>query len=79
MTWYCDASGATMDVHDHTGKKIATEREFSGSWAGDYPDEVLHVMEETAVAEYESNGFSDYLMAVLRDAIFQNIEMGTPP
>jgi len=79
MTWYCDPSGTTMDVFDHTGEQKASDREFGGSWTGDYPDDVLQVMQEVAVAEYQANGFGDYLMTVLRDAIFENIEMATPP
>jgi hypothetical protein len=78
MTWHFDVSGDTFDLYDHNNDRVRSNVSFSGSWTGSCPDEILLVMEEVAVAEYQSNGFSDYLMALLRDAIFDNIEIGTP-
>lgn len=75
MTWYFDPSGTTMDVYDHTGDRVATGREFGGSWSGDFPDEVLVVMRETM----KGNQPSAYNQTLLADAATENIEQGTPP
>lgn len=86
MTWLFDASGNTMDVYDQEGNLVAADRVFgsndpdndNGSWSGDFPDEVLEVMDETAVAEFQASGITMYALQILRHAAFEKIEEGTP-
>jgi len=76
MTWHFDPSGKTIDVYDHTGTQVASDRPFSGVWS-DIPGEVLAVMNEQAVAAFES-GDTLYTLQTLRHAAFELVEEGTP-
>lgn len=64
-----------MDVYDHEGTQVATDREFNGSWS-DYPDEVLVVMRENIEG---SNQPTAYNQQLILDAATENIQRGTPP
>lgn len=76
MTWYFDPSGTTLDVYDHTGSKVASNREFSGVWSN-FPDEVLTVMQEEAEDAVANNDTTRALYCVAY-AAFEDIEEGTP-
>jgi hypothetical protein len=77
MTWYFAPSETTMDVYDHTGLQVATGREFGGVWSGDYPDEVLSVMQSEAEAAVSTGNVERALM-IVSQAAFEDIEQGTP-
>lgn len=76
MTWLFDPSGTTMDVYDHEGTLVASDRSFSGRWTDPpgFPDEVLDVMQES----FQTGGPTAYNQQLLRDAALNNIEEGTP-
>lgn len=44
MTWFFNPAEESVDVFDHEGNLVAENREFSGGWAGDFPDEILDIM-----------------------------------
>jgi hypothetical protein len=75
MTCYFDPSGTTVDVYDHEGNLVGESIEFSGSWSGDFPREVLDVLREAM----EGSKPSAYNQALLADMAGENIEQGTPP
>jgi hypothetical protein len=76
VTWYFTASGTTLDVYDHTGAQVATDREFGGTWTGT-PDIVYEIMAEEARAAV-GNGDIPYAAEVFADGIADDIEEGTP-
>ena len=83
--WYFDPKETAMDVYDHTGSLIVEDRAFgtndagdNGAWTGDYPDEVLAVMDEAFVAEVQANGLTTYAGQCLRHGAFELVEQGTP-
>jgi hypothetical protein len=41
MTWYFDPENETVDLYDPDGNVVAENVEFSGVWAGGYPEEEL--------------------------------------
>jgi len=76
MTWHYKLSDdrQILRVYDHTGTKIAT-RQNDGS--GFSPKKaVLAEMEAEVMAGGLSGGLSDRQIAVLRDAVFENIKEG---
>lgn len=76
MVWLFNSNGRSLDVYDHTGSQVATDRPFSGSWSR-FPDEVLEVMKEEAVAAFQA-GETQRVLRILADAAFEDIEEGTP-
>jgi len=77
MTWHYVVSRerGELTVYDHTGAEIAV---LSGT-ALSVPGSVLELMEQEVMAEGLQGGLSDRQIAILRDAVFENIERGTPP
>lgn len=78
MTWYFDPSGTSLDVYDHDGVKVASGREFVGSWRGRFPSEVLTIMQEQAEAAI-ANSNNEYAIKTVLEMAGENIEEGTPP
>ena len=63
---------STLEIYDHTDTLvIAIDNDGSGF---QIKQEVLQAMEDAAIAEYQSNGYSPNLLQILRHAIFENIE-----
>lgn len=84
MTWHFDPTNQTADVYDHTDSVVATDVPVT-SWTidndgniQDPPTSVLQVMEDEIVAEFQANGTSNRFLQILRDAVFLNIQEGTP-
>jgi len=69
--------GFPVIIYDHTGTEIEQVPASAGGFT--VPDAVLQVMEEEVMAEGLSGGLSERQLAILRDAVFANIEKGTPP
>jgi len=68
--------GAKMDIYDHTGSAVKRiENDGSGFTTAD----VLQAMEDEVMAEGLSGGLSERQIVILRDAVFEHIEEGTPP
>lgn len=77
MTWYYDISQdrSSMDVYDHTGSLVETVQNDGGGFKPK-PD-VLAVME----ADVRGSGFDSLTRRqkiIMLEAIFENIEQGTP-
>lgn len=79
MTWhYSDPrAGYPVSIYDHTGQKVGEVSETEGPFT--LPGTVLQLMESEVMAEGLSGGLSERQIAILRDAVFENIEKGTPP
>lgn len=78
MTWYYDIAedGSKMEIYDHTGTVSKTINNDGSGF--EIPGDILQAMEDATVAEYQSNGFSGELLTLMRDAMFENIQEGTP-
>lgn len=82
MTWYFDPERETFDLYDHEGTKVREDVEFGGGWSGDFPrDAVFSEMYDIAAESYADAGGSadEYTLLVLAEALFEQIEEGTPP
>jgi hypothetical protein len=82
MTWYFDPSGTTFDLYDHTGTKVRKNVEFGGTWSGDFPrNAVFDEMYDVTQQSYADAGgvVDEYVLLVLAEALFEQIEEGTPP
>lgn len=81
MTIWFDASYETFDLYDHTGVEIASDVPYSPPWSDSpgYPEEVLDKLYDVATDYYAANGWDDYLLQLLADVWFDQIEEGTPP
>jgi len=79
MTWhYTDPrAGYPISIYDHTGQKVAEIRSSEAPFK--IPDTVLQQMETEVMAEGLQGGLSERQIAILRDAVFENIERGPPP
>jgi len=80
MTWYyepLDGSGWPIRVYDHTGTAVKSVPERPDGFS--VPGDVLQAMEEEVMAEGLAGGLSERQIAILRDAVFENIEEGPPP
>jgi hypothetical protein len=79
MTWYYDspANGWPVDVYDHTGTVVKSVQKRPSGFT--VPDDILQVMEEEVMAEGLQGGLSARQVAILRDAVFENIKEGPPP
>lgn len=79
MTWYYDIAddNSEMDIYDRDGSLDRTLTNNGGGFT--IPEDVFQAIEEAAIEEYSANGFSNRLLQLLRDAIFENIQEGTPP
>ena len=74
MTWTYNLADDrnTLEIYDHTNTLVARlDNDGSGF---QIKEEILQTMEDAAMAEYQANGFSNNLMQILRDAIFENID-----
>lgn len=78
MTWYYDIAddGSSIDVYDHTGALAETITNDGSGFT--FPRDVFAVMETELIEEYQANGFSARVFAILRDAVFEDIQAGTP-
>lgn len=84
MTWHYtyDYETNTGNVWNHNGQQVATDYPIEGTGVpssfGNAPDFVRDVMMQEAVAEFQANGWSNELLLILRDAIFEQFEEGPP-
>lgn len=79
MTWHYEISSdaSTLTVTDHTGTVVA---EITNSGPGfSIPDDILAAMRAEVEAEGLQDGLSQRQIAILADAIFEDIEEGPPP
>lgn len=80
MTWYYDiaADNSSMDVYDHTGALVASVPNDGSGF--ELPGDVLDVMHGEAVDAFQAAGgtVDQYVLYVLADAAFEQIEAGTP-
>lgn len=74
MTCYFDPNGETVDVYDHEGTLVGESVEFSGSWSGAYPREVLDVLYSARDGD-APNAYNQELLFCLAA---EQIEEGTP-
>jgi len=79
MTWHYDrpTDGWPVTIYDHTGAAVRTIPDRPRGLT--IPGDILRVMEAEVMAEGISGGLSDRQIAILRDAVFENIERGPPP
>jgi len=75
MTCYFDAS--TGKVYDYTGSQVGSldGTGWGQSWTGDFPREVLNVLQD-AMQETAPSAYNQVLLAEMAS---ENIEEGTPP
>jgi len=73
MTWtYKRTENDNLSVYDHTDTYITTVTNDGNGMS--VPGDVLDVMMQEAVTEYSANGFTDRVFAIMRDAMFEQIE-----
>lgn len=79
MTWYYDSpkDGWPVTIYDHTGAAVRTVSDRPRGLT--IPGDILQAMEAEVMTEGISGGLSDRQIAILRDAVFENIEEGQPP
>jgi len=79
MTWHYSIpeDSYPVTIYDHAGQEVAQVTSAEAPF--EIPDTVLQKMEDEVMAEGLSGGLSDRQVAILRDAIFENIERGEPP
>lgn len=78
MTWHYTISDdfETMTVYDHTGAEVATVANNGTGFRA--PGDVLDVMRAEVMADGLSGGLTDRQVAILLDAVFEDIEEGQP-
>jgi len=76
VTWYYSIgdSGRSVEVYDHTGQLVASIT----NQPVNVPGTILEVMEQEAMSGGTDSGLTKRQVAILRDAIFRNIEEGKP-
>lgn len=79
MTWHYSIpkDSYPVTIYDHTGTEVAQVTAAEGPLR--IPGTVLQAMEEEVMAEGLQGGLSERQIAILRDAVFENIERGPPP
>jgi len=77
MTWRWELGEDGLDVWDHNDDVVESGGDIGQTYRGEYPDEVLTVMGESAREALEINDLL-YAMETVANAAFEDIEKGPP-
>jgi hypothetical protein len=77
MTWRWELGSDGLDIWDHNDDVVESGRDIGQTYRGEYPDEILTVMGESARDALATNDLL-YAVETVMDGAFESIEEGPP-